>query len=247
MKKLILLALVLMIATVGQVFAGGAAAPVGATEITQILNNSQLVLSYAEQAQQTVAQLGQYQTMLTNLKSMTPSHLLDTAAGQLWQDRNMYQVFSNLRNIVVDGQRIAYTLSNIDSQFSRVHPGYSGYANENKLDFFRSYQGWSDNTLDSVKNSLSLMTAHSENFSSEESMMRELMNKSSSAEGQLQALQAGNTVGVQMIGQMQKLRQLQMAQMQAQNSYIAGQQSNNDLKMQGAEKVFGALTSTKIK
>lgn len=204
--------------------AGGAVA--GATEPTQILNQIQLVMSYVEQAQQTVTQLNQYQTMLTNLMRLTPSELLGQASRQLWQDQGMAQAFSNLRNIVVNGQNIAYTMSNMDSQFKNMHPGYGGFGSG--TDFFKAYQMWSDNTLGQVKNAVAMVTTHSENFATEEGMVQELSSASNSAQGQLQAVQAGNQIGVAMVGQMQKLRQLQMAQMQAQNAYIAGQQSRQD-------------------
>ena len=224
-------------------FAGGAVA--GATEPTQIMNNIQLVLSYVEQAQQTTTQLQQYQTMLTNLMRLTPSELLGQASRQLWQDQGMAQAFTNLRKIVVNGQNIAYTMANMDSQFKNMHPGYGGFGSG--TDFFESYQMWSDNTLGQVKNAVAMVTAHSENFATEEGMVQELSSASNSAQGQLQAVQAGNQIGVAMVGQMQKLRQLQMAQMQAQNAYLAGQQSAADTKTQGTEKVYGGVSSTKIK
>lgn len=225
--------------------AGASGAIAGATEPTQIMNNIQLVLSYVEQAQQTVTQLNQYQTMLTNLMRLTPSELLGQASRQLWQDQNMTQTFSNLRNIVVNGQSMAYTMSNMESRFKSVNPGYGNFGNG--TDFFRAYQNWSDNTLGQVKNSVAMVTAHSENFASEEGMVQELASASNSAQGQLQAVQAGNQIGVAMVGQMQKLRQLQMAQMQAQNAYIAGQQSEGDAETQGTERVYGGLSRTKVK
>jgi len=49
---------------------------------------------------------------------------------------------------------------------------------------------------------------------------------SAGSPGSLQALQAGNMIASQQIDQLQKLRQLYMAQMQAQNSYMAGQAQN---------------------
>lgn len=241
--KRFLFVMIAAMAIGGKANASGAIA--GATEPTQIMNNIQLVLSYVEQAQQTVTQLNQYQTMLTNLMRLTPSELLGQASRQLWQDQNMTQTFSNLRNIVVNGQSMAYTMSNMESRFKSVNPGYGNFGNG--MDFFRAYQNWSDNTLGQVKNSVAMVTAHSENFASEEGMVLELANASNSAQGQLQAVQAGNQIGVQMVGQMQKLRQLQMAQMQAQNAYIAGQQSAADVKTQGVERVYGGLSSTKVK
>ncbi len=222
--KILAAALVAALVTPLPALATGAIA--GATEPTQIMNNIQLVMSYVEQAQQTVTQLNQYQTMLTNLMRLTPSELLGQASRQLWQDQGMTQTFTNLRNIIVNGQSMAYTMSNMESRFKTLNPGFSNFGSG--MDFFKAYQNWSDNTLGQVKNAVAMVTAHSEAFDSEQGMVQELANASNSAQGQLQAVQAGNQIGVAMVGQMQKLRQLQMAQMQAQNAYIAGQQSRQD-------------------
>lgn len=212
----------------------------GATEPTQIMNNIELTMSYAEQARQTVTQLNQYQTMLTNLMRLTPSELLGQASRQLWQDQKMAQTFNNLRNIVIDGQSMAYTMSNMNSRFKTLNPGYGNFGSG--MDFFKAYQNWSDNTLGQVKNAVAMVTAHSENFASEEGMVQELSNASNSAQGQLQAVQAGNQIGVAMVGQIQKLRQLQMAQMQAQNAYIAGQQNKADAEDYGLQQFFTRKT-----
>lgn len=214
----------------------------GATEPTQIMNNIQLIASYAEHIQQTTTQIQQYQTMLKNLVQMTPSQLLDQSAQKLFKDQNMLKAFKDLRRIVVAGQSTSYTLANIDQQFKGMHPGYKA-----KINFQNAYRDWSDNTLDSVKNALTLVTAHADDFDNEQSMVDELLSKSQTAQGQLQALQAGNAVGVQMVGQLQKLRQLQMAQVQAQNAFISGQQSENDSRKTGLDKVFGTLTGKKVK
>lgn len=239
-KSLVALSIAANIFMQTPAYASGAMA--GATESTQMLNNVQLVASYAEHIQQTTTQIQQYQTMLKNLMQMTPSQLLDQSAQKLFKDQNMIKAFKDLRRIVVAGQSTSYTLANIDQQFKGMHPGYKA-----KINFQTAYRDWSDNTLDAVKNALTLVTAHADDFDNEQSMVDELMSKSQSAQGQLQALQAGNAVGVQMVGQLQKLRQLQMAQVQAQNAFIAGQQSENDSRKTGLDRVFGPLTGKKVK
>ncbi len=72
--------IVLFLILASQANAGGV---IGATEPTQILNNTQLVQSYVEQVQQTITQIKQYEAMLKNLMSMTPSALLGNAAEVL--------------------------------------------------------------------------------------------------------------------------------------------------------------------
>jgi P-type conjugative transfer protein TrbJ len=155
----------------------------------------------------------------------TPSELLGQAAGALWNDQNMTQTFQNLSTIVMAGQKVAYTLQNTDQLFHNLHPGYGS-----AFDFQHAYRDWSDNTLGSVQNALSLISAHAANFTNEQSMVKELQSRSQTAQGQMQVLQAGNDIGVAMVGQMQQLRQLQMAQIQQEGQYIAGQQNKADLK-----------------
>jgi P-type conjugative transfer protein TrbJ len=219
-----------------------AGAVAGATEPTQILNNIQLTASYAQQAQQTVTQINQYETMLRNLMNSTPSELLGQAAGVLWNDNNMTQVFKNLSTIVMSGQKIAYTLQNSDQLFHNLHPGYGS-----AFDFQNGYRNWSDNTLSSVQNALSLMNAHASNFASEQAMVKELQMRSQTAQGQLQVLQSGNDIGVAMIGQMQELRQLQAAQIQQQGAYIAGQQDRADVGDTAIKNEFGTLNTGRVK
>ncbi|TCK31783.1 P-type conjugative transfer protein TrbJ [Paraburkholderia sp. BL8N3] len=219
-----------------------AGAVAGATEPTQILNNMQLTASYAQQAQQTVTQINQYETMLRNLMNSTPSELLGQAAGALWNDNNMTQTFKNLSTIVQGGQKIAYTLQNTDQLFHNLHPGYGS-----AFDFQNGYRNWSDNTLNSVQNALSLMSAHASNFANEQTMVKELQTRSQSAVGQMQVLQAGNDIGVAMIGQMQELRQLQAAQVQQQGAYIAAQQDRSNVGDTALSKEFGTLNTGRVK
>ena len=203
-----------------------AGAVIGATEPTQILNMIQLMMSYIEQAQQTVTQINQYTAMLRNLQNMTPSSLLNAASMKLWQDMNMTQTFTGLRNIVVNGQKLDYSLAHVDASFSQQHPAYTGYTKG--FNYSQAYSNWSDETNGVVKNSLALAAAHEDDFATEEAMMNELNAKSQSAGGQLESLQAGQQISMAMVGQLQKLRQLQIAQMRTQDAFVAGQQSQAD-------------------
>ena len=206
-----------------------AGAVIGATEPTQILNNVQLVASYAQQAQQTVTQVNQYETMLRNLENLNPNALLNGQAQALWNNNNMNQAFLNLQNVVVNGQSTAYTLQNQNQLFTQMHPNYYGTTGSG-TNLNNAYSNWSANTQSSIQNSLALVSAHAQNFSNEQGMIQQLQTRSQTAQGQMQVLQAGNDVGVAMVGQMQQLRQLQMAQMTAQGQFMSGQQSKEDIK-----------------
>ncbi len=237
-KKLVLSALVVLM--IGRASATGLIA--GATEPTQIVNMMQLVLSYVEQVQQTVTQINQYQTMLKNLERLTPSGLLDQQASMLWQSAGMEQTFSDLRQVVVGGQKVAFSLSSMDSSFKRLHPGYNNYVSGG-VNFNQAYANWSDNTLRAVKNSASMIGIQSQSLQSEQSYLSELRARSASSGGQLQALQAGNDIGTAMVAQIQNLRALTMAQMDAQNQATASQQGREDTSREALSGFFNPSTT----
>lgn len=209
----------------GAASAGGGAGVVGATEITQLANNTQLLASYVEQAQQTITQFNQYQAMLKNLQTLVPSNLVDDAAKKLWADTSMNDTFRNLYRISTGGQRVAYSLSNMDQHFRALHPGYGNFSG---FDFRNAYRDWSNTTREAHMGSLRMTAVQGDDLQSERDLMVELSSASSTAEGQLQAVQAGNQIGVAMVSQIQKLRQLQMAQLQAQNQAALAEQGKRD-------------------
>jgi len=220
-----------------------AGAVIGATEPTQILNMIQLMMGYVEQVQQTLTQIQSYRAMMQNLVHMTPSQMLDSAAMKLWQDRNMTQTFVGLRNIVVAGQKLDYSLSHLDASFKQQHPGYAGYGKG--FNFGQAYANWSDETNGAVKNSLALAAAHEDDFASEEAMMSELNARSQSANGQLESLQAGQQISMAMVGQLQKLRELQVAQMRTQDAFVAAEQGKNDAPKASLDRIMGQLPTNR--
>ena len=226
-------------------FFGGGGGPAGATEVTQIANNLQLVASYGQQTQQTLYQFQQYLAMLRNLQKFTPSSKLDSAAQVLWQNQNMNQRFRNLFTIVRGGQSVAYTSQNLDSQLRQTNPGYGNYLNNNGFDLQNAYRNWSDNTQNAVTGAMQLTSAHAEDMQSEADTVSQLSSMSNTADGQMQAVQAGNQIGIAMIGQLQKLHELQMAQMNAQNQAAlsaSGKQGLSEANVKRLMKATGGCT-----
>lgn len=186
----------------------------GASEITQIANNVQLIMSYTEQARQTVTQLNQYQAMLRNLKNLTPDSALQLASQKLWQNQNMNQTFKDLFHVVNDGQRIVYNSQALDRQLKNMNPGYGNALGG--FDFQNAYKNWSETTNDVLSSALKQTSVQAEDLQTEGELISNLNNMSQSVDGQVQAISAGNQIGIAMVGQMQKLRQLQISQANAQ-------------------------------
>ena len=215
----LLLASTLICSPARQASATGAVA--GATELTQLLNNAQLVDSVAKQAQQLATQLNMYESMLKNLK---------TLPGQTWG--NVANDLAALQRVVAQGQALSFAGQNIAAQFSATYPGYT-----QGTKYTTSYQNWSQVTMDTIKGSLAGANLQASQFASEEATLASLRAMSQNPEGQVQALQVGQQIAVEQTSQLQKLRGLMMAQMQSQNAFMANQMQDAKAK-KGSEDVF---------
>lgn len=222
MNRLLLMT-VLLFSTLAH--AGGAKMAGVATEVTQLLNNGLLAASKKEEIQQTIHQFNMYQTMLQNLKKGTPSQLLDSTALKLWNDNRMNDSFMSLFRVVVNGRQSAVSAETAFEIYRKLHPGYGNFDN---FDYGQAYRDWSDTNRYAIESALRSTSINADDLVSEADMIRELQSQSRSADGQMQILKAGNDIGVSMVGQMQKLRQLQMAQMQAQNTVQMNEQARRD-------------------
>ncbi len=225
-KTLFAVAVSGFVAMTGAVVPGDAKATglvAGATEPTQILNNIQLILSYANQIQQLSTQIQQYENMLINTASLP---------FEVWN--NVQSDLQQIAHVVDIGQGLSYTMQNLDQAFKDKFQGYKP-----TTDFSSSYRTWSQTNLDTVRQSLSRAKLQADQFGTEEGVLRQLRNASSSATGQLQAIQAGHQIAEQTVQQLQKLRELMITQMTTQDTFMAAQaskdatiQANEDQQLQ---------------
>ena len=205
--------------------AGGSKLAGVATEKTQWLNNGLLADSKREEIKQTLYQFNMYRAMMQNLKKSTPSSMLDSVALKLWNDNRMNDSFMRLFRVVVNGRQSAVSAETAFEIYRKMHPGYGNFGN---FDYGQAYRDWSDTNRYAIESALRSTSINADDLVSEADMIRELQSQSRSADGQMQILKAGNDIGVSMVGQMQKLRQLQMAQMQAQNTVQMNEQARKD-------------------
>src|SRR2546427_13153075 len=82
---------------------------------------------------------------------------------------------------------------------------------------------WTRATLPTLRGSVNPVRLHAQEYTTEQSRIQTLQAMSESAEGRIQALQLGNMMAAEQLQQLVKLRQLVMAQINAQNVYMATQ------------------------
>lgn len=212
--------------------AGSVAGFGGATEVTQILNNVELVNQAAQMYQQVQYTIQQVTMMQQQLKNLVAAPQM--VWGQVQSD------LQQLTQLVAKGQALGYALGNIDQMFADKYPAYNGVALRNN--FQGASKTWTQTSLDSLKAALSAAGMQSNQFATEQVAMENIQNIASSAPGALQAAQAGVMVAGQQVQQLQKLRQLYMAQMQAQNAFMAQQATAQQAEVDTANSHFTKYT-----
>ena len=200
-KSLVLLLLLLFLFAAP----GPAQGPGYATEVTQILNHVQLVLSHAALAAQLATQI-----------KMLADAIRNTA-------RNPHQAFWNIQadlnalaGIVQGGRALAYSLGNYDTLWHQTYPGYGGYA---PAGYYNRYQSWAQTTLDTVAGAMRAAGMQGRQLNSEVGLIMNLESQSQSADGRLLALNVATQMADQQAQQMQKLREIMLADMQSKAAY----------------------------
>lgn len=179
--------------------------PQCATEWTQLMNNFELIQQYMTQVDQLRTQIKQYEDMVKQ-GLQVPETIWSEAKANL----------AELDQLVRNSQALAYNTDDIAGKLKELYPGYDAYANGD-ADFGR----WARNMDNTVETVLENAGMQADQFGTEADTMRRLEQQSSSAQGRLQAIQAGNAMAAQTFGQLQKLRQLMIAQTELQAQRIA--------------------------
>ncbi|MAM93404.1 P-type conjugative transfer protein TrbJ [Parvibaculum indicum] len=221
------------------------AATGGATEWTQLLNNGELVTlvtKSAEQINNQVTQITQLAQQIQNQLRIYENMLQNTAQlpNQIWGQ--VENDLNRLRNLAVQGQGIAFSMSNADDVLKQRFKSYSDFKTNlpNGESFSSTYQSWSTTNRDTIAGTLKAAGLTAEQFSSEESTMSSLRTMSQSADGQMKALQVGHQIAAQQVAQFQKLRGLVSQQTTMMGTWFQSKQSDKDLAQARREQFFNA-------
>lgn len=205
--------------------------PQCATEFTQYANNVQLAAQYGKQLQQYANQLQQWDEMLKQ-----------GAKLDVFQWTQAAQTLRDLSTVVQQGRALAYSTRDLGSAFN---DRFQDYQREDVL-FDDLLDDWAETSMDSIKGAMLAANRQADEFESEEEVFAEFRNMSSSVDGQMEAISVGNQIAVEQAVQMQKLRQLMMAQMQAQNVYMAGEQARDEEERQRMKEVLAPPTRERL-
>lgn len=205
--------------------------PQCATEWTQIANNVQLATQYAKQLEQYATQLRQWEEMLKQ-----------GAKLDVFQWTEAARSLRELSEVVQQGRALAYSTRNLGDAFS---DRFQDYQRED-VKFDTLLDDWAETSMDSIKGAMLAANMQADELADEEAVFAELRGLASSVDGQLEAISVGNQVAVEQAVQMQKLRQLMMAQMQAQNVHLAAEQAREEEQRERAKEFMKAPEVTRL-
>lgn len=215
----------------------------GATEWTQMLNNTELISlvgKSAEQVNNQIKQITQLAEQIQNQLKIYSNLVQNTAQlpqqiwGQVQNDLNQ------LRNIVSQGQGIAFSMGNLDDVLKQRFKSFADFKSNlpTNSSFSSTYQSWSSTNRDTIGSTLRAAGLTADQFSSEESTMSQLRSQSQSADGQVKALQVGHSIATQQVAQMQKLRGLVSQQMAMMATWYQSEQAEKDLSQARRQEFF---------
>ena len=205
-----------------QVEAGG----VWATEFTQLLNHVELIQQYIQQVQMVQNDFVRYANMVQNTR-LLPNQLV----GPVLQDLNQ------LARIVVGGQALAYSMSNLNSQFAHTYPGYAQAYNPTA--YYQNYANWSQTSLDTTFSSLRAMGLQGQQLQNTQNFLTAMRQRMMTPQGRLDAVQIGTEVSEQQVEQLLLLRQLMILDLQSKQAYQAAQVQNEQAAAAGEQTFFG--------
>jgi len=183
------------------------------TVFSQALQYAKEVETAINTAQQLETQIQQYQNMITQGVSL-PSSMFNRITGDI----------QRLQSIYDQGKALSGNMANFDQQFRNTYGDYNSYlsrSGQSPTYMADSYKRWQEQGSDSMRMAMQASGQNVSAIADEDTMLSQLVARSQSAQGRMQAIQAGNEIAAQQVQQMQKLRQMLNAQIQSQSVWYA--------------------------
>jgi P-type conjugative transfer protein TrbJ len=220
LKSLIALCLVSGL-LVGSVNAGGGLSG-GATEVTQLANNAELITQVGQLAESLQHEITMIMDMIQNTLAL-PQRLFGQVSGMI---QNVMGVYNKVQGIL--GK-----LSNLDDEFrnkfySAIKSGNASAASAWVKDYAKEYFNLSEAIEREAKETLESLQVSAEDITDSAKILNDLSSNAASATGRNSILQAGNELLGFMGGELVKTRTLMVEQTKSYLDYAERQRSKED-------------------
>lgn len=229
-KQTAVLMVALFCGTVNAGGGGGGAATGGATEITQLMNNTELMASVGHQADMVATQLQQYILQQAQAR-IQQQNMNPLARGQISQNMNSYrgmdQSYSNALTTTTalrdSAYRAASLMSGEISTMTRMGMSPTAYT-QNMIQLSKDQGGYYKQSLDNTSNAMQDVQRRGEDLERMHSQIPDI-------DSNIKGMQTLATSNMQMTGEMQNMNAT-LLQMKAQSEMEA-------VRKKGAEEGAG--------
>ncbi len=189
-----------------------------ATELTQILNNFQLVASY-------IAQAAQLSTMLRNLVHNGIHSLSDFST-----------FLTNASAVSQGGLALAYSTAKLDLAFQKQYPGYATFDQDHP--WARNYLDWAQSHRDTLSGTMRMLNLTGADLQSSQRLTAAIRTHAAGAGGAQQILETLSEFSSAQVNELQGLRSLMLSDQQSKSSYMAMEQQQKDTQAAARDKFF---------
>lgn len=197
----------------------------------QVMSYEQQLRDYTNQIQQLQQQMQMVDMQSKNLKNLD-NYQWDNLGSILYRQR---QVMNGI-------DAISYDAGNVSSKFENTYKDFNGYSSDitsannqaaRNQAYSERYRQITESNQNTLKGTMQKLELSYGDLDSESNTIAALKKRSSSAEGNLQVLQANNDLLAYLTDEVRKLRVTMMDQTNAMTNYMAAQ--NNEKILQQAK------------
>lgn len=201
----------------------------------QVMSYEQQLRDYTNQIQQLQQQMQMVDMQSKNLKNLD-NYQWDNLGSILYRQR---QVMNGL-------DAISYDAGNVSSKFENTYKDFNGYSSDmssansqsaRDQAYSERYRQITESNQNTLRGTMQKLELSSQDLDSESSTIAALRKRSSTAEGNLQVLQANNDLLAFLVDEMRKLRVTMMDQNNAMTNYLAAQ-NNKEILQQARTESF---------
>lgn len=176
------------------------------------------------------------QTTLTAIRTLAQLEELKRQAESLGKsmDSNPIQSLQSLGRVVGSVDALGANLTQINGQLQKAFPDYNS-----GQPFIADYNAASKTNRETIKGAMVAMGQQGEDISNNSmTSITRLSNLSDNVDGGVKAAQVGHQISLQTVASIDALRQLTVAQNQAVNTHMMGQQQEKDMKAEVHRKLY---------
>jgi P-type conjugative transfer protein TrbJ len=223
-----LLPLLVAIPARAQLGGGVFECPSCASETTSLATYARQALQLAQEAQ-TATQAIQMAQMMVREGVNLAQHPTTNIAADLGM----------LQSVLMQSTQLAGSMAQMNAAFNATYHAYDPAGVNN---FAQAYNNWAANTLKTLNGAVNAAGYQGQMLQNEAAWTQAINLLNQTPQGRDQALQLGNTIGTQQVGQLQALRQLMLTDMSAKSAFMANQVTVQAAGQTAVSNTFGYAT-----